>query len=212
MAIYTVVGGALNVRASKSTSSTRLGQLASGTSVDIVRCDNTWSTLQYNGTPAFVMHQYLSGFPDTKGKGLLVNDTAKTNVSGLNVRTGPGLNNPTTGSQLSKGTSVTIYGIGVNSSEGYFWYRINSTSTNPARWVRGDFLAPGGSGGSGGGSSFTAGNFIQVTSNTLNVRRTASANQYGPIGLLRNGTKLICEGTSGAFVKVKWGGAYHPSA
>ena len=202
MATCTVTGGRLNVRALKSTTSTKLGYLDDGTQVNVVCCDNTWATLQFNGTPAFVMSAYLNGEPTTKGDGLSTGDSAKTNVSGLNVRTGPGLTNSTTGSQLSKGVNVTIESRSYNSSEGYYWYRIN-TST-PERWVRGDFLAPSESGGSSG--ALQAGHYVQVSSTTVNVRASTSTSSTR-LGILRNGTKMYCEDVvSSSWVKIRWGG------
>ena len=53
----------VNIRASKSTGSTKLGVIANGKIVNIVRCDDTWATLLYNGNPAFAQHQYLSNPP-----------------------------------------------------------------------------------------------------------------------------------------------------
>lgn len=202
-----------NCRSTKSTSSTLVGTIPNGTTVDAVRCDGEWGTLQLNGTPCFMQHRMLVGIPAKNGDGLTTGKAAKLNVGSVNVRTGAGLSYSTTGSQLSKGTDVTIYDKSLNSSEGFYWYRINKTTESPARWVRGDFLAPGGSGGSSGGTgSFTAGNFVKLTGNNVNVRRTASSTQYGAIGYLRKDTKLICEGTSGSFVKVKWGGTDYSSA
>lgn len=202
-----------NCRSTKSTSSSLVGTIANGTTVDAVRCDGEWGTLQLNGTPCFMQHRMLVGIPTTNGDGLSVNKTAKLNTGAVNVRTGPGQSNSTTGSQLSQGTAVTIYAKSLNSSEGFYWYRINPTTESTARWVRGDFLAPGGSGGSPGGTgSFTTGNFVKLTGNNVNVRRTASSTEYGAIGYLRSGTKLICEGTSGSFVQVKWGGTNYGSA
>lgn len=47
-------GGGVNVRSSKSVSSSRLGTIPEGKQINVVTCDATWATLVYNGTPAFV--------------------------------------------------------------------------------------------------------------------------------------------------------------
>ena len=152
MAIYTVSsgnGGGVNVRASKNTSSTKLGNIADGTRVDIVRCDASWSTLVYNGTPAFVMHQYLSDKPSTYGAGLTSGDSAVCNGSSVNVRNDA--EGATTGRRLSKGEQVTVREYSdMYNTDGimYRWYRIGTDE-----WVRGDYLAPGTSSGTSGGGN-----------------------------------------------------------
>jgi hypothetical protein len=108
----------VNVRASKSTSSTKLGVIDNGVTVDVVRCDSTWATLVYNGTPAFVQHQYLSNPPTTNGEGLSAGDSAVCNGSSVNVRDAASGN--TTGSQLNKGDAVTIYERSAVTG-GYYW-------------------------------------------------------------------------------------------
>lgn len=150
MAFYTVSsgnGGGVNVRASKDQNSTRLGTISDGTQVNIVRCDATWSTLVYNSTPAFVMHQYLSGAPSLYGAGLSVGDYAICNANSVNVRDDAEGN--TTGRRLNKGEQVYVreYSDMPNSVGNFYrWYRIGTDE-----WMRGDFLAPatGSSGGSG---------------------------------------------------------------
>lgn len=138
-----------NVRESKSTNSKRLGTIANGTSVNVVRCDSTWATLLFNGTPAFIWNSLLVDPPTTNGAGLSTEDglnTAKCNGSSVNVRASAV--NGSVVDSLNKGDDVTISGL-TNGSDGYVWYNIGSN-----RWVRGDYLTPGGSGSSGssGGS------------------------------------------------------------
>ena len=43
-------GGSLNVRAAKSTGSTKLGTISYGSTVNIVKCDSTWQH-SYTTTP-----------------------------------------------------------------------------------------------------------------------------------------------------------------
>lgn len=49
-----------NVRTSKSTSSSLVGTISNGTTVNVVRCDATWSTLQLNRTPSFIWNSLLT--------------------------------------------------------------------------------------------------------------------------------------------------------
>lgn len=167
-----------NVRATKSTSSALVGTISNGTTVNVVRCDATWSTLQLNGTPAFVWNSLLTSEPTQNGAGLSTAsgmNTAKCNGSDVNVRA-----NAVSGSvvrTLNKGDGVSIL-ASTTGSDNYVWYRI---ATN--QWVRGDFLAPGGSGGSTGGTNLpndvtgtqTTG-FVDTKNDPLNMR---SANAGG---------------------------------
>ena len=57
-------GGGVNVRSSKSVSSSRLGTIPEGKQINVVTCDATWATLVYNGTPAFVQRQFIVGEAD----------------------------------------------------------------------------------------------------------------------------------------------------
>ena len=146
--VYTGNSNGVNVRSAKAVSSSNLlGVIDNDVFVNVVRCDNTWATLVYNGTPAFLQHQYLLNPPSINGDGLLDNDSnnkAVCNASSVNIRDDAGGN--TTGSTLAKGASVTVYEK--RYSENYYWYRIGTD-----RWVRGDFLAPSTSSNTGGGNS-----------------------------------------------------------
>ena len=184
----------LNVRTEKSTSSTRLGIIDNGAMVNVVRCDATWAILLYNGTPAFVMHQYLTGTPTIIGDGLTVSGNAVVNTNSVNVRSGAGTAfSPI--SMLNKGTGITAYAKTL-ASDGY-WYRIDSSAD---KWVRGDFLAPGGSGiGSGGESStksgsYTVGNIGKLIKTNVNVRSDASTSA-ATMGQFPYGTKFVISGT-----------------
>ena len=128
-------GGGVNVRSSKSVSSSRLGTIPEGKQINVVTCDATWATLVYNGTPAFVQRQFIVGEADDYGAGLGENGRALCNADSVNVRSQPTVNSAVNGSKLDKGDSVTAYEYSFDGT--YVWYRIGSN-----RWVRGDFLAP----------------------------------------------------------------------
>lgn len=152
----------VNVRATKSTSGSKLGVIDNGVTVNVVRCDSTWATLMYNGTPAFVQHQYLSNPPSSNGEGLSAGDSGACNGSNVNVR--DAANGNTTGSQLNKGDAVKIYERSAVIG-GYYWYRIGAN-----RWVRGDYLTPGT--GSSGSSNTTSDDF------TDDVKTKPVVNRY----------------------------------
>ena len=102
-------GGGVNVRSSKSVSSSRLGTIPEGKQINVVTCDATWATLVYNGTPAFVQRQFIVGEADDYGAGLGENGRALCNADSVNVRSQPTVNSAVNGSKLDKGDSVTAY-------------------------------------------------------------------------------------------------------
>lgn len=121
----------VNVRSAKVVSSSNLlGVIDNGVSVNIVRCDDTWATLMYQGTPAFLQHQFLLNPPTTNGDGLDTssNNTAVCNGDNVNIRSTA--NRSTTGNTLDKGDSVTIYQKSLVG--GYYWYRIGSNQWDVA--------------------------------------------------------------------------------
>lgn len=204
----------VNVRASKSTGSTKLGVIDNGVTVNVVRCDATWATLVYNGTPAFVQHRYLSGEPTVNGDGLSSGDSAVCNANSVNIRNAA--NGSTIGNQLNKGANVSV--IGKSLANGYYWYQIGA-----GRWVRGDFLAPGTGSGSGGGSGgsgtggsddpiFTAGHFGCTTTTGVRLRKSPGSNDFVQVV---KGSMFYIEGTetgptisgssSTTWVKVRFG-------
>lgn len=201
-----------NVRATKSTSSALVGTISNGTTVNVVRCDATWSTLQLNGTPAFIWNSLLTSEPTQNGAGLSTAsgmNTAKCNGSAVNVRSSA-VSGGIVGT-LNKGDGVSILGS-TTGSDGYVWYRIGTD-----RWVRGDFLAPGGSGGSSGGTTgnIQAGRYVkmnQSNSSPVNVRASTSTSSTC-LGKLQKGTLMYCEQVvSSTWVKVRWGGKSQDSA
>lgn len=66
----TVVGGDLNIRANKSTTSKRLGGIPNGSRVEVITNDGTWSAVDYQGIGGFVMSKYLK-FDDPEGTDII---------------------------------------------------------------------------------------------------------------------------------------------
>ena len=75
----------LNVRAQKTVSSEKLGEIANGASLNVVRCDAVWATFMFNGAPAFVQHKYLLDPPAVNGEGLSVDDGATCNADTVDL-------------------------------------------------------------------------------------------------------------------------------
>lgn len=170
----------VNIRASKSTGSTKLGVIANGKIVNIVRCDDTWATLLYNGNPAFAQHQYLSNPPTVNGDGLSKNDHAVCNANKVNIRSAAG--GATTGKQMSKGKNVTIQDKLLTNN--YYWYQIAA-----GQWVRGDFLTPGGNGAQDNtAENIKVGDAIRTTDVAVNFRSTPGGTVIRPVN---RGTTMV---------------------
>ena len=165
-------GGGVNVRSSKSVSSSRLGTIPEGKQINVVTCDATWATLVYNGTPAFVQRQFIVGEADDYGAGLGENGRALCNADSVNVRSQPTVNSAVNGSKLDKGDSVPAYEYSFDGT--YVWYRIGSN-----RWVRGDFLAPaeGYSSEGDGGTGRKPENMHEMYGPSTQVLRSGSRGQ-----------------------------------
>lgn len=66
----TVIGGDLNIRANKSTTSKRLGGIPNGSRVEVITNDGTWSAVDYKGIGGFVMSKYLQ-FDESDGTDII---------------------------------------------------------------------------------------------------------------------------------------------
>ena len=127
-----VTASSLNVRSGPSTSSSILGSLSKGTSVQVISESNGWAKIKYNGSTGYVSNKYLSSnSPTTEST-----TTKYVTASSLNVRSGPSTSSSILGS-LSKGTSVQVISesngwakIKYNGSTGYVSSKYLSTSTN----------------------------------------------------------------------------------
>lgn len=193
----------VNVRTSKDTESKKLGVIDNGVSVDVVRCNDTWATLMYNSTPAFVQHKYLQNPPSTNGDGLSVNANATCNGNSVNVRNAA--NGNTVVKQINKGASYKV--LGKSLTGGYYWYQIGTN-----QWVRGDYLTPNASGSSGGSvNSYTVGKYGATNTGAVFVRKSAGGTKYSTTEKLRQGSTFLIAGTSGSgsntWVKVRYGTA-----
>lgn len=167
-----VIGGALNLRAQTSTSSTRLVQIPNGTglTVDLVPGAPDWLSTSYAGYTGFVLAQYVA----------VTNDGGSAKVTtasgGLNVRVSPS-------------TSATrIYSAAQDSTlrllttKGYAgWYCVSSSSGTG--WAQSQFLTvitpvPGEDSGSSGGGD-TGGSGDDIPKPTTQVTGTLSIGNSG---------------------------------
>ena len=131
--VQTGNSGGLNVRAARSKKSRKLGVLANGTVVNVVRCDSTWATFMYRDTPAFVQLRYLADPPGRDGEGLASGDEATCNADRVAIR--DAADGKESGRYLERDQSVTVYAVALV-DDGY-WYSIGE-----GQWVFGGYLAP----------------------------------------------------------------------
>lgn len=210
--IKTSNGGAANVRATCSTSSTLVGTIAYGTSVNVVRRTNGWLTILYNNVPCFIADYVVASAPQELGEGLNKdnNNKAVCNGTNVNIRSGASTSYSSVGS-LSYKQAVTVYSAFYNSSDTYYWYAINAACT---QWVRGDYLTPalngvnsGGSSSGGSNTEFVVGHVLMINTNNTNLRKSVGGSRQCYV---QSGTKFIIAGssTSGSYTwaKVFWGG------
>lgn len=86
----------LNVRANASTSSSKLGQLAEGTSISVKSVKGDWLEIDYNGSSAWIHKEYvqLTSANDTVEQP--IKDAFRVEVDALNVRKKPSLDSKRT--------------------------------------------------------------------------------------------------------------------
>jgi len=121
----TVVVATLNVRATPSLSGQILGRLSGGSKVTPLgkSADGLWWKITYNGGEAYIYAEYaVAGGAYSPGASSAASGSGTATVTSdfLNVRSGPGLNNPIVG-RLNGGQTVNVLG---RSADGA-WLRIN---------------------------------------------------------------------------------------
>ncbi|MGQ9815378.1 MAG: SH3 domain-containing protein, partial [Candidatus Roseilinea sp.] len=121
----TVTVTALNVRSGPGLNNRVIGLLSGGTKVTPLgkSADGLWWKINYNGIEAYIYAEYaVAGgvYSPAASAPSSGNGTATVTSDFLNVRSGPGLNNPIIG-RLSGGQTVTVLG---RSADGA-WLRIN---------------------------------------------------------------------------------------
>ena len=154
----------LNLRQGPGTSYNIIGELSSGTNVQIIsQCNSNWYKVQYNGTTGYVYAPCISIV-----SGNLSSSSSKTgtviNLSGdiqLNFRLGPSTNDTVIGG-LSEGTSVTIL------SENNGWYKINYDGT--VGYVYSNYISIG---SASSNNSTNASNNSTATASKTSVSKTS---------------------------------------
>lgn len=104
-----ITGNSLNVRTSPDTNSEVIGKLNSGTTVDILSQENTWTEITFQGQNAWISSQYIQAGKkqEKQEKQQETNDNGTITASSLNVREKPSLNGNIIGS-VSQGDNFHI--------------------------------------------------------------------------------------------------------
>ncbi|MBR4985972.1 MAG: SH3 domain-containing protein [Proteobacteria bacterium] len=125
-----------------------------------------------------------------------------TASAGLNVRKGPGTNNPKIGS-LAHGQKVNY------SAETQGWLKISYSGKTGYICKQYTAVTQGSTGGSSGGSSgasSSASGQVKVTASALNVRAGAGTN-YRVLGSLSNGKVVSYSAESNGWLKISYNGS-----
>ncbi|PKF86887.1 mannosyl-glycoprotein endo-beta-N-acetylglucosamidase [Bacillus sp. BA3] len=195
--------GSLNMRKSGKATASIVAILSKGTKVTVYSESNGWAKIKANGKDGYVSTKYLSA---TKpGLGSTAATPAKTTTKYVNVSTGS-LNMRKSGKAtasivaiLSKGTKVTVY------SESNGWAKIKANGKDG--YVSTKYLShtKPGSGSTAVTPEKTTTKYVNVTSGTLNMRKSGSESA-SIVAILSKGTKVTVYSESNGWAKVKANG------
>lgn len=138
----------LNVRASQTANSSRIGGLKKGTVVNVISTSNGWHKINYNGRTAYICAKYTtkvntSSTSTSNKTNTSTNNKTSTNTGTLkittscNVRSAAGQHNKYLG-RANYGKTYTILGSG-KAPNGRLWYKIQYKS-NTVGWVCSSFV------------------------------------------------------------------------
>ncbi|GAB6257962.1 SH3 domain-containing protein [Peribacillus sp. N1] len=195
--------GSLNMRKSGRDSAGLVAKLTRGTQVTVYSESKDWAKIKANGKEGYVSTKYLSATkPGTVTKAAA---TVKTTTKYVNVSTGS-LNMRKSGKAtasivaiLSKGTKVTVY------SESNGWAKVKANGKDG--YVNTKYLsaAKPGSGSTAVTPEKTTTKYVNVTSGTLNMRKSGSESA-SLVARLSKGTKVTVYSESKGWAKVKANG------
>ncbi|WP_096190289.1 SH3 domain-containing protein [Evansella halocellulosilytica] len=194
-----VTASRLNVRASASTSSSIIGSLSNGTSIDLYEDQGSWYKVRVNGNWGYVHKDYVKRDSSSNGSGSSTDEkigSGEVTASRLNVRASVSTSSSVIGS-LSNGTSIDLYG-----EEGS-WYKVRVNGN--WGYVHKDYVKRDSSSNGSGDSTDEKIGSGEVTASRLNVRASASTGS-SIIGSLSNGTTVDLYGEEGSWYKVRVNG------
>ncbi|CAH0233039.1 Beta-N-acetylglucosaminidase [Peribacillus sp. Bi96] len=191
----------LNMRKSGTASASIITRLSKGTKVTVYSESKGWAKIKANGKEGYVSTKYLSTAKPGSGSNISapVKTTTKyVNASTLNMRKS-GTASASIVARLSKGTKVTVYSetkgwakIKANGKEGYVSTKYLST-------------AKPGSGSNISTPEKTTTKFVNVSSGTLNMRKSGTASA-SIVAKLSKGTKVTVYSESKGWAKIKANG------
>lgn len=190
-----ITASRLNVRSDASASSTVIGSVTRGTTVELQERHGSWFKIQHNNRSGFIHSEYVN-VTNSGSNNATPENEGEITASNLNVRATASTSGSIIGS-LSRGTKIDLY------EKSGSWYKVRINS----RWgyIHSDFVKVLGSGSSEEAESTQQG---EITASSLNVRSSASTSG-SIIGSLSRGTKVDLYGKTGNWHKVKvnnrWG-------
>ena len=201
---YVSVGnGSLNMRKSGKSTASIVAILSKGTKVTVYSESNGWAKIKANGKDGYVSTKYLSA--SKPGSGSTAATPAKTTTKYVNVSSGS-LNMRKSGKAtasivaiLSKGTKVAVY------SESNGWAKIKANGKDG--YVSTKYLSASkpGSGSSAVTPEKTTTKYVNVSSGTLNMRKSGSESA-SIVARLSKGTKVTVYSESKGWAKIKANG------
>ncbi|MFE4144637.1 SH3 domain-containing protein, partial [Peribacillus sp. YIM B13472] len=195
--------GSLNMRKSGSGSASIVAILSKGTKVTVYSESKGWAKIKANGKEGYVSTKYLSATkPGTVTKAAV---TVKTTTKYVNVSTGS-LNMRKSGKAtasivaiLSKGTKVTVY------SESNGWAKVKANGMDGYVSTKYLSTAKPGSGSTAVMPEKTTTKYVNVSSGTLNMRKSGSESA-SIVAKLSKGTKVTVYSESNGWAKIKANG------
>ncbi|MES1041134.1 SH3 domain-containing protein [Peribacillus simplex] len=198
-----VSNGSLNMRKSGKSTASIVAILSKGTKVTVYSESNGWAKIKANGKDGYVSTKYLSA--SKPGSGSTAATPAKTTTKYVNVSSGS-LNMRKSGKAtasivaiLSKGTKVAVY------SESNGWAKVKANGKDG--YVSTKYLSASkpGSGSSAVTPEKTTTKFVNVSSGTLNMRKSGSESA-SIVAKLSKGTKVTVYSESKGWAKIKANG------
>lgn len=209
----------VNFRAQASASSTLLGSLPKGVSMNVYAQENGFSLTQINGVTGYVSNSYLKITPvsdtttpqptPTPGSGSpTVVAYGTVNSSTLNLRNQPSTSGAIL-ARLTKGVNVSIYGYAQNST----WYYCNANGVDG--YVSAQYVTLTGTPSTGGSPSTgtpivtpenaapVSGTIGTVIKSEVSLQTNPSSSRGSVIATIKQNTQVAVIGQSGSYYAVQ---------
>ncbi|MET1180995.1 SH3 domain-containing protein [Peribacillus simplex] len=195
--------GSLNMRKSGKATASVVAILSKGTKVTVYSEANGWAKVKANGKDGYVSTKYLS--TAKPGTGSTTVTPEKTTTKYVNVSSGT-LNMRKSGSEsanivakLSKGTKVTVY------SESKGWAKVKANGKDGHVSAKYLSTTKPGSGSTAVTPEKTTTKYVNVSSGTLNMRKSGSESA-SIVAKLSKGTEVTVYSESKGWAKIKANG------